>query len=151
MSGLPGGHGLLYLDVVVVDVLGMGTSLPNENLITVSSRMLDGSPMAQEIMLHGLVHEVGHKIGMVPGPLGDSDLDEQPYYYHGCGHEGPHCRFPAPIRDYTPSRFPLLPAPACTMFGDLRSNTDMFCPNCLPPVRKLDVSPGRRTGIGNQF
>lgn len=96
-----------------------------------------------------MVHEVGHKIGMVPGPQGDHDLDQQASYYDAHGHHGGHCHHGAPLVDYAT----VVPAtaPTCTMFGDTRTHTLRFCPDCLPSVRKLDVSPDRKVGIAHQF
>jgi hypothetical protein len=100
-----------------------------------------------------MAHEVGHKLGMVPGPQGDPDLDEQATYYDGRGHKGGHCRHPA--RTPTPLepdyRVLLVPAPTCTMFGDIRAETMLFCPDCQASLRKLDVSPDRKVGIAKQF
>jgi 3-oxoacyl-[acyl-carrier-protein] synthase-1 len=147
---LPRGAGILRYEVTIVSIEGMGLSLPTENLVTVASRHLDGTRVPADTMAAVLAHEVGHKIGMVPGPEGDHDLDRQSSYYDHRGHYGPHCRYPAPlVPDYYVAN--PVPAPTCTMFGDIRTNTCVFCPKCIKSVRKLDVSPERKVGIAKQF
>jgi hypothetical protein len=149
-SKLPQGPGLFDYTVVIVGIVGMGLSLTSENLVTVASRSVDNSKVPTRTMAAILVHELGHKIGMVPGPEGDTTLDEQGSYYDNRGHSGGHCRNPAPLQAQMddPS---LAPAPKCTMFGDIRTNTQHFCSLCVVSVRKLDVSPERKPGIENQF
>jgi hypothetical protein len=149
-SSLPRSTGEISAVVLVVDIQGMGLSLPTENLVTVASQRLDGTRVPSDTMAGILVHEIGHKIGMVPGPQGDPDLDEQSSYYDGRGHSGGHCRHPAPLLgDYRGAR--PTPAPECTMFGDIRTKTTKFCALCETSVRKLDISPQRKIGIANQF
>jgi hypothetical protein len=151
-TGLPAGRGTLHYTFNVVAIMGMGLSYPTENLVTVASEEFDGTPVAEATMRGILVHEVGHKIGMVPGPQGDRDLARQSTHYTGHGHQGPHCHHPAPlVRNYMRLRRPLSPPPACTMFGDTSANTDAFCEHCRPSVRKLDVNPERKVGIRHQF
>ncbi|HET9958680.1 MAG TPA: hypothetical protein VFQ61_29505 [Polyangiaceae bacterium] len=150
-SSLPAGAGTLEYEITIVDIEGMGLSLPTENLVTIASRFLDGSPVPAATMAAVMVHEIGHKIGMVPGPQGDHDLDRQSTYYDGRGHSGPHCRHPAPLVPTYNSAAPLVPAPTCTMFGDIRTNTTQFCTNCVRSVRKLDLDPDRKPGIATQF
>ena len=147
---LPHGAGTLDYRLTIVQIKGMGLSLPTENLVTVASRHLDGTRVPADTMAAVLAHEVGHKIGMVPGPEGDHDLDRQSSYYDHRGHYGPHCRYPAPLVPNYDIANPL-PAPTCTMFGDIRTNTCVFCPKCIKSVRKLDVSPERKVGIAKQF
>lgn len=149
-ASLPRSTGNLEVIVRVVDIQGMGLSLPSENLVTVASKRLDGSRVPSSTMAGILVHEIGHKIGMVPGPQGDRDLDEQSSYYHGRGHSGGHCRHPSPLLDNYLGARPK-PPPGCTMFGDIRTNTTKFCALCETSLRKLDLSPERKVGIANQF
>ena len=149
-SALPHGNGTLDYKVKIVEIEGMGLSLPTENLVTVATRNLDGTKVPAGTIAAILTHEVGHKIGMVPGPQGDPDLDQQGSYYDGRGHQGPHCRHPAPLEpDYMAAN--PVPAPKCTMFGDIRTNTAKFCVHCHKSVRKLDVTPERKVGLATQF
>jgi hypothetical protein len=148
-SQLPPGPGWVSCLVRLVNIVGMGLSLPTENLVTVASRSVDDSKVPSSVMAGILVHELGHKIGMVPGPQGDTTLDEQSSYYDARGHHGGHCRHPAPLMPMM--NVNLNPAPQCTMFGDIRTKTTKFCPICEVSVRKLDLSPERKDGIEKQF
>ncbi|MGD8377133.1 MAG: hypothetical protein PVF68_13440, partial [Acidobacteriota bacterium] len=149
-TGKTRGSGTWGWSMTVIDIVGMGLSLANENLVTIASRDDAGNRVRARTQLNILVHEIGHKIGMVPGRQGDRDLDTQSTYYDGRGHSGGHCRHPSPLLA-TYSGVNPSPPPSCTMFGDIRTNTDAFCPNCLPSVRKLDVDPARKVGIRRQF
>jgi hypothetical protein len=149
-AALPHAAGNLQYSITIIDIVGMGLSLPNENLVTVACRSWDGSPVPAGTMAAIMTHEVGHKVGMVPGPQGDPDIDRQGSYYDGRGHSGPHCRHPAPLLPAYQGSSPA-PPPSCTMFGDVRTKTVVFCTNCQKSVRKLDVSPDRKVGIANQF
>ena len=147
---LPKGRAMISYELLIVDFEGMGLSIPTENLVTVSSRGLRGKKVSSRTMAGILVHEIGHKLGMVPGRQGDRDLDEQSSYYDGRGHAGGHCRHPAPLLDdYRGSR--PIPPPECTMFGDIRTQTTKFCSLCEQSIRKLDVSPHRKHGIATMF
>ena len=144
------GPGRFVYTMTIVSIEGMGLSLSSENLVTIASRDCDGKKVKKRTQLNILVHEIGHKIGMVPGRQGDRDLDTQSTYYHGRGHSGGHCRHPSPLLP-TYSGVNPAPPPQCTMFGDIRTNTEKFCPKCLPSVRKLDIDPARKVGIRKQF
>jgi hypothetical protein len=149
-TGFPHGPGQLDYSVRIIQIVGMGLSLPTENLVTIASRDDDGKKVPAATMAAVLTHEVGHKIGMVPGPMGDSDLDKQTSYYDTAnGHHGPHCHHGTPwVANF---EVWLVPPPKCTMFGDTRTNTSRFCPHCQKSIRKLDVSPERKAGIATQF
>jgi hypothetical protein len=148
-AGLPTGAGQINYSIRVIEIEGMGLSLPTENLVTVACRKADNSAVPARTMAAITVHEVGHKVGMVPGPQGDQEIDKQSSYYHGAGHSGPHCHHGAPL---LPSyAVYVTPPPRCTMFGDIRTNTMQFCPKCHRSLRKLDISPSRKPGISTQF
>lgn len=149
-TGKTRGAGYFQWNMKTVSIEGMGLSLSNENLVTIAARFCDGKKVKKSVQLNILVHEIGHKIGMVPGPQGDQDLDQQSTYYDGRGHSGGHCRHPAPLLATYSGANPN-PKPACTMFGDIRTNTNKFCAKCLPSVRKLDIDPARKVGIRTQF
>ncbi len=113
-SGKTRGAGYFQWSMLIVSIEGMGLSLPTENLVTIASRYCDGKKVTKSTQLNILVHEIGHKIGMVPGPQGDQDLDQQSTYYDGRGHSGGHCRHPAPLLPTYAGVNPS-PKPTCTM------------------------------------
>ncbi|MCC6557367.1 MAG: hypothetical protein IT372_30825 [Polyangiaceae bacterium] len=120
--------------------------------IVVATKGLFASRSEAEIRAT-IIHEIGHKIGMVPepaGPNGGPDPtrpDGPDTYYEGQDHNGPHCQNGAA---YTPpaneaSIGTWSGAPACVMFGAASIQTQdgavakpqEFCAKCAPVVRKL--------------
>jgi hypothetical protein len=97
-------------------------------------------------LAYTLVHEVGHKVGMVPD--GQHLLPKAPTTLYGDtphnqqGHQGPHCSLGANyVGGYWSG------APACVMFGAngaftgnvLNHAPPTFCGECEQALRKMDL------------
>jgi len=115
-------------------VFSGGQSGEHLNLITIASKAM-WKDRSDPLRLNDLVHEIGHKLGMVPDGTGAA-LDAPAGYYTGQGHNGAHCGTGA---TYTNNAWN--GAPTCVMFGTDRSGTrpSTFCSACAPVVRKLDL------------
>lgn len=151
-TGYPQGRGMLTYSMRVLGINGRGLSLPTNNFTLVASEdALTGAPVPSGEIMAVLIHEIAHKIGMVPGPQGTDSLDRQSTYYHGRGHSGGHCRhgvpLPLPANLSTAAGI----SPDCTMFGDTRSGTSHFCADCKASLRKLDLRARTNVGIRTQF
>lgn len=148
-TGYTQGAGTLDYSMRVLGINGRGLSLPTNNFTLVASEDAEtGAAVPAAEVMAVLVHEIGHKIGMVPGPQGTRVLDEQSTYYDGRGHSGGHCNHGVG----------LLPTydvgginPDCTMFGDTRASLSTFCADCRSSVRKLDLRSRTNVGIRTQF
>jgi len=149
-KGFPQTAGILSYTMRVLGFNAAGFSSVSDNFTAVASEhALTGAAIPSATIMATLVHEIGHKIGMVPGPRGTHALDKQSSYYDGRGHRGGHCHHGAP----------LLPTyrkvkgikPDCTMFGDTRSKTASFCEECRKSLRKLDLRSRTNRGIRTQF
>lgn len=133
----------IELVVHIVDRMRGGISFQGGNLICVCTRAWwrDKSVMGQNAVL---IHEMGHKIGMVPDGS-NCDLEAGaarfPDEYTNRGHRGSHCCFdigpPNPGPDYTGNE-----NPGCVMFGASDENTRDFCARCGGAVSKVDLSDG---------
>lgn len=151
-TAYPKGAGRLAYQMRVLEINGRGLSLPTENLTVVAAEDAEtGAVVPANEVMGVLVHEIGHKIGMVAGPQGSRALDEQATYYDGRGHAGGHCHHgvarPLPANLSTTGGI----APDCTMFGDTRAATSNFCADCRTSLRKMDLRSRVNVGIRTQF
>lgn len=127
-SSLPNGSvGIIELKVKVVDRFRTGLSF-GKNVICVATRA-GWQQRANDDMKSTLVHEAGHKIGMVPdGSAGG--LSKQGTYYQ---RNGGHCNY---LTD------------KCVMYGMIHPGRDnRFCPKCQVSVRKLDLDGSKLPGF----
>lgn len=150
-AGLPRNvPGRIVYRLRVIDIIGMGVSFPTNNLTLVATQDDQGVAVPTATIIGIINHEVGHKIGMVPGPQGTRALDTQSSYYDGRGHSGPHCYTGTAL---AANFMTVAPAPTatCVMFGDTSSNTANFCGTCLGSLRKLDLRSRTNRGIRTQF
>ena len=120
-SSLPdGATGTLTLDVKTVLTFRTGISLGDNNAICVATRSW-WAQRDNDKMKATLVHEAGHKIGMVPGGA-VGGLDRQRSYY---SRNGGHCNHGHNT---------------CVMYGIITDERDnRFCALCSRSVRKLDL------------
>lgn len=126
-------NGTITLRVLAVNRMSGGFSISPGNLICVCARCW-WRPISIADQNHVMIHEMGHKIGMVPD---NSSLDMGPNQYTGKGHVGPHCHTGhAILPDY--SNFT---TSGCVMFGATHAGTD-FCIFCARAVKKVDISAG---------
>jgi len=113
------------------------------NLIVIATRVL-WRDRSGEAMTQTIVHELGHKIGMVadgdPVTNVTCDLDRVGTWYNRHNHIGPHCHqgigepIPADMRRQ---------AGTCVMYGESgRQRSNSFCADCGEAVKKVDISRG---------
>ncbi len=148
-TGYAQGSGTLEYGVRILDINGRGLSLPSNNFTLVASEdAITGAAVPSSEIMAVLIHEIGHKIGMVPGNEGTHALDEQATYYDGRGHSGGHCNHGVGL---LPSYDVSGINPDCTMFGDTRANASQYCAECRTSLRKLDLRSRTNEGIRTQF
>ncbi len=111
-----------------------GVSYNSTNLVAVCRRARwEDRPVDK--MAQTIIHEVGHKIGLVPKG-GAMALDAHAQQYTQRTHTGSHCGEGASWDGTAWSG-----SPTCVMFGSSWSTrTGAFCALCAPQVRKLDLS-----------
>lgn len=141
-------QGTILLKVRVVNRFRAGLAFPDTNLICVCTRGWWQAMTTQE-QNEVMIHELGHKVGMVPGgaayPEDDwSKLDKAAYFYETSqGHVGNHCHAGIPAKPATETYTSDADASAstCVMFGQTNGYS-AFCPECAKAARKVDLSPG---------
>jgi type VI secretion system secreted protein VgrG len=127
--------GEITLKVHTINRMRGGLSFPGGNLICVCTRAwwANKTEAAQN---QTMVHEMGHKVGMVPD---GSSLDRTSTQYTGKGHVGSHCHAGLPVR----SSYSGASGSRCVMFGATNGIT-AFCADCAKAVRRVDLSKGWR-------
>ncbi|MFK8031231.1 MAG: hypothetical protein AB8G18_13430 [Gammaproteobacteria bacterium] len=134
VTKIPAGTGSITLKVNWVNRMRAGLSFGGGNLICVCTRAWwrDISESDQNDVI---VHELGHKIGMVPEGKGKGP-DKTATQYTGKGHVGSHCYTGAGVlTSYSGA------AGTCVMFGSTNGSS-AFCGTCTPAVKKVDISSG---------
>ncbi len=124
--------GTITLRVHTVNRMRGGLSFGGGNLICACTRAW-WRTISTASQNQVLVHEMGHKIGMVPD---GTSLDRTPNQYTGKGHVGSHCHTGLPVQaSYSGS------TGTCVMFGATHANP-AFCADCAKAVKKVDISAG---------
>ncbi|GAB4229322.1 MAG: hypothetical protein OHK0028_03360 [Deltaproteobacteria bacterium] len=154
--------GTLFLDLNVVDGFSGGLSYTEMNLIVICTKSW-WEKERQHDMLQVIVHEMGHKIGMVANGAGtkpDKPAPDKPGGFYSDreegknyeGHRGPHCNVGCA---YTQASDSWTGVPGCVMFGATSCGASpspaTFCADCAKVVRKLDLDGSRLPGLKNRF
>jgi hypothetical protein len=130
---------------------GLSYSTVNLVLVAVRARWEDRTDAS---IGQTLIHEIGHKIGMVAdGSAGRLAPDRPPFYYHqdlpafaGTTHAGRHCSKGA---TYDLGTKAWSGNPQCVMYGAGHSQRPAsFCEDCSKALRKLDLSSAALTVNG---
>lgn len=122
-----GSKGKIVVHVKEVEYFRTGLSFP-KNIICVATRA-EWTQRSDDEMKSTLVHEAGHKIGMVPDGL-KGGLERQTTFYEK---NGGHC-------NHSTNK--------CVMYGAIHSGRDnRFCPICQASVRKLDLDASKLPGF----
>jgi hypothetical protein len=125
-------RGTISLVVNVVNRMRGGISLGG-NLICICTRSW-WSTNSEADQNQTMIHEMGHKIGMVPN---NNDLDRLPNQYDNSGHRGSHCHAGVSARaDYSGAS-----GSTCVIFGETNGVT-AFCSDCATAVKKQDIHTG---------
>nr|MCH9680321.1 hypothetical protein [Deltaproteobacteria bacterium] len=135
LGSLPAGRGTVELYLVTVRKILGGVSFGTQTQrICVATRAgwVDVDPAKQQALV---LHEIGHKLGLVPD--GSGSLDRSPLQYDHT-HTGSHCHWRlAPAAAYGPYEMG-----RCVMFGEALAPNQAFCQTCCDAARKADLSMG---------
>lgn len=142
--------GTLELRVKIVGGFSGGYSDPMANFITIGSAGWQAAyPESKKVQI--LIHEVGHKVGMVADGKGRAPAAPPNLYgniretvgaqkENNKGHSGPHCE---KGMTYNGTAKTWSGTPGCVMYGATASGghaaPKTFCSDCEKVVRKLDV------------
>lgn len=141
VSHLPAGSkGKVVLTVSWVDRMRAGLSFGGSNLICVCTKAWwQNKSSAQQNQV--IIHEMGHKIGMVPDGSGDLPDKTDTFYDSTKGHVGEHCHhgIPAGQTRYDASGDAKLSD--CVMYGATNGHS-AFCEHCAEAAKKQDVNAG---------
>ena len=114
-----------------------GLSFPGGNLICVCTKAW-WKENDVAIQSSTLVHEMGHKVGMVSNGTGKLP-DKVETFYEAKGHVGPHCFFD--LGDQ--ATYAGVTGNKCVMFGAVGAGSPTaFCVQCIPALSKMDLSAG---------
>jgi len=127
-ASLPDGiKGTVELELKLVNRFRTGLSL-GKNAICVATRA-QWTQRDDGQMKSTLVHEAGHKIGMVPDG-DDGGLDKQTTFYYK---RGGHCNHGKDT---------------CVMYGTIHAKrSNRFCSDCEDSVRRLDLDASKLSGF----
>jgi hypothetical protein len=140
VTGLAAGRGTITLKVNWVDRMRAGLSFSGGNLICVCTRAWwqnESTADQNQVM----VHELGHKVGMVADATGNLPDAVASLYDSSKGHVGNHCHFDRPAGQARYDSSDDSANSKCVMYGATNGKS-AFCTNCEPAVRKLDISSG---------
>lgn len=139
VTGLAVGRGRIELQVNVVDRMRAGLALGGANQVCVCTRAWwRNEPGASQECV--IIHEVGHKVGMVAAGSGNQP-DAVATHYSGKGHAGDHCYQGCPAGETSYNTDTNLTASQCVMFGT-SNEKNAFCADCEKAVKKLDINAG---------
>ncbi len=139
VTGLSAGRGKIEVKVNVVDRMRGGLALGGANQTCVCTRSWWAN-RAEGKQKRTIIHEMGHKVGMVADGTGNKP-DKVSTQYSGKGHAGSHCYEGCAAGQDNYATTANTDASDCVMFGS--SNDKLaFCSNCEKAVKKLDINSG---------
>jgi len=125
--------GLITVTVDAVNRMRAGIALGDNVIVICTKAWWRNTPTTK--MLDVMVHELGHKVGMVSDGTGKK-IDSTAKLYTGQGHRGPHCSngytYDAGARTWSSAA-----GTKCVMYGSTNGVRE-FCDVCEPAVRKTD-------------
>ena len=132
--------GKIKLTINWVNRFRGGLSYSDGNLVCICTRAfwrsIDTNSMNQT-----LVHEMGHKVGMVPDGTGKKPDKTETFYDDSKGHVGTHCYKGLPDGEAKYDKPGDNASSQCVMYGATNGKS-AFCDKCTPAVRKQDLSKG---------
>ncbi|MFC4929977.1 hypothetical protein [Massilia sp. GCM10023247] len=140
VSALPHATGTIELVVNIVDRMRGGISFFDGNLVCVCTKAW-WSTVVTKMQNEVIIHELGHKMGMVSdgrGKLPDRSIS---LYNDAKGHRGNHCFYGLSVNQARYDSDADLNGSKCVMYGATNDRSD-FCVNCAPAVRKVDLGDG---------
>lgn len=141
VSHLPAGQkGKVVLTVSWVDRMRAGLSFGGSNLICVCTKAWwQNKSSAQQNQV--IIHEMGHKIGMVPDGSGGLPDKTSTFYDSTQGHVGEHCHHGIPTGQTRYDDSADAKLSDCVMYGATNGHS-AFCEHCAEAAKKQDVNTG---------
>ena len=140
VSKLPRGTGKITLTLTWVDRMRAGLSFGGSNLICVCTKAWWKNKTAAQ-QNEVIVHEMGHKIGMVPGGTGNLPDKTDTFYDSSKGHVGTHCHHGIPAGQARYDAAADATLSDCVMYGSTNSHS-AFCEHCAVAAKKQDINSG---------
>ncbi|MBN2131066.1 MAG: hypothetical protein JW741_16305 [Sedimentisphaerales bacterium] len=132
--------GKIRLTINWVNRFRGGLSYGGGNLICICTRAFWQSDDTAS-MNQTLIHEMGHKVGMVPDGTGKKPDKTETFYDSSKGHVGTHCYKGLPDGEAKYDKPGDGASSQCVMYGATNGKS-AFCDKCTPAVRKQDISEG---------
>lgn len=139
VTALPAGQGRLDVKVNVVDRMRGGLALGGANQTCVCTRAW-WADVADAEQSCTIIHELGHKVGMVADGTGKLP-DRVATQYSDSGHAGSHCHAGCAAGQANYATAANGAASTCVLFGAVNSK-QAFCADCGKAVKKLDIGSG---------
>ncbi|OHB82397.1 MAG: hypothetical protein A2Z38_00225 [Planctomycetes bacterium RBG_19FT_COMBO_48_8] len=133
-------EGKIKLTINWVNRFRGGLSYSDGNLISICTRAFWQSEDTDE-MNQTLIHEMGHKVGMMPDGTGKKPDKTETFYDSSKGHVGTHCYKGLPDGEVKYNKPGDGASSQCVMYGATNGKS-AFCDKCTPAVRKQDISKG---------
>ncbi len=140
VSGLTAATGSIILRVNWVNRFRGGLSFGGGNLICVCTRAF-WSTKSNASQNQTMIHEMGHKVGMVADGTGKGPDKVNTLYDTSKGHVGNHCHKGIPAGQARYDSSADLALSTCVMYGATNGKS-AFCDKCAPAVRKQDLNAG---------
>lgn len=117
-------------------------------LIAQATRRTSGEKRDDDKLATTVMHEMGHKIGMVASGVDSRKsryIEATPFQYTGKGHKGSHCH--RDVADEAADSY-RGGGGTCVMFGESGSaRKDTFCPDCGKALKKINIGRGWKTTL----
>lgn len=136
----PSNTGKLTFQINAVNRMRAGLALGDNNSIVICTKAWWRNTNSKS-MIDTMIHELGHKIGMVPTGKNNELGEQKKTLYTGKGHRGPHCSSGYKYVNTSGNNWEWVSDPSkgvkCVMFGQTNGKSE-FCPECAESVRRVD-------------
>jgi hypothetical protein len=144
VSKLPAGKkGKIVLTVSWVDRMRGGLSFKNTNVVCVCTKAWWQSKSGTQ-QNQVIIHEMGHKIGMVADASGIMPDKTTTFYDKSKGHVGSHCHHGIPVGQTRYDSAADAKKSDCVMYGATNGQS-AFCEHCSQAAKKQDICAGWAT------
>jgi len=141
VTKLPAGKtGKIVLKLAWVDRMRAGLSFVGNNLICVCTKAW-WQTISTVDQNQVIIHEMGHKIGMVPNGEGALPDKITTFYDDSKGHVGTHCHHGIPAGQARYDNSPDAALSDCVMYGATNGHS-AFCVHCSEAAKKQDINAG---------